>query len=140
MDFKLSTMKKIFVYTQFLLTIVFTSCNYKTKNLAKQESVANKHKWLKDYALCSCIKYCFKEDTIIKNDLSFAVYHEISDYSNATIYRTIDSLSKDAALNIEPSQIADHNGRKALLQGCINFYESKKLDSIVNSFDNVSSK
>ncbi|MDB5008299.1 MAG: hypothetical protein JWP45_2692 [Mucilaginibacter sp.] len=94
-----------------------------------------KHKWLKEYALCSCIKFSFKDDEAIKSDLSFTVYKGITDYGSPLVYRTIDSASKKAAFSIQPSQIADFNGKKAMLSGCINYYESLKLDSLVKSFD-----
>jgi hypothetical protein len=138
-------MKIKFALLQLLLlaALCFTACksaNEQKLPLNIDDSILqNKHKWLKDYALCSCIKYAFKEDDSIKNDLTFSVLIGISDYGYPRVYHIIDSASKKAALSIEPSQIVDFDGKKALLLGCINYYESAQLDSLVKSFDSMMS-
>jgi hypothetical protein len=137
MDIKINTMKQqsrniTLLFVGF--SILFFSCNNTHSNVpnnGRKESINDRQKWLKQYAFCSCIKYCFNKDTDIKNDLSFTVYYQITDYPK--IYQTIDSLAKKASLNIQPSQITDYNHKKALLQGCIDFYESKQLDSTVKN-------
>jgi hypothetical protein len=139
MDIKLRIMKKkIFIIAVFPIALLL-SCNKNTKvkipDNTGDSTSQNKRKWLKEYALCSCIKYSFKDDTAIKNDLSFTVYKEITDYGNLAVYRTMDSISKIAAFDIKPSQIADYNGKKALLLGCIEYYQSKKLDSIIRKLE-----
>ena len=136
-------MKIKFALLELLLVAALSFTGCKSKNESKlplginDSTLQNKHKWLKDYALCSCIRYCFKEDDSIKNDLTFTVLEGISDYGNPKVYNIIDSASKKASLSIEPSQIADFLGKKALLLGCINYYESAKLDSLVKSFDSL---
>ncbi len=128
-------MKTYCCVIQVFMIAFLLSCNRNTKievsNNSKNSVSQNNRKWLKEYALCSCIKYSFKDDTAIKNDLSFTVYKEITDYGNLPIYRTIDSISRIAAFEIKPSQIADYNGKKALLLGCIEYYQGKKLDSTI---------
>ncbi|MGN6398343.1 MAG: hypothetical protein ACTHMI_22415 [Mucilaginibacter sp.] len=132
-------MRKLFGIGTFLILISAIACNAgkgnKPVNTGSDTVTQNKRKWLKQYALCSCIKYSFKSDTAIANDLSFSIYREISDYGYLAVYSGIDSLAKHAALAIKPSPIADYNHKKALLNGCINFYESTQLDSVVKALD-----
>jgi hypothetical protein len=97
-------------------------------------TLQHKHLWLKQLAFCSCLKYSFNKDTNIKNDLSFTVYKQIADY-NSENYSEIDSAAKIAAFKIQPSQIADYNGKKAIITGCFAYYESLQLDSLVKKFD-----
>ncbi len=133
-------MKNSLLIQLMLLMIFFSiSCHRNTNeeklNNLKDSTIQNKHKWLKEYALCSCIKYSLKNDTSLKNDLSFVIYKEITDYGNPSVYQIIDSASSQVAINIKPSQVADYNKKKAFLNGCIEYYQSEKLDSLVKSFD-----
>jgi hypothetical protein len=140
MSIKLKCMKSIFFLLQFSLALLFFGCNISSEKKTQKPidtTLQNKHKWIKEYALCSCIKFSYPADTVIANDISFGIYRDISDYGNNSIYRTIDSVSKKIAFGIKPSQISDYNKKKPSLQGCIEYYKSKKLDSIVKSFDNI---
>jgi len=96
--------------------------------------LSQKHQWMKEYALCKCITEVSR-DTLLKNDLTFSVYANIADYGDSKIYRAIDSAAKHTALNIQPSQIKDYNGKKAYMLSCIQFSQSKKLDSLIKSYD-----
>lgn len=88
---------------------------------------------LKNLALCNCIQYISHDDTI-KNDISTSIFMELSDF-NPKVWKSIDSLSAVAASEVQPSQIADYNGQKPYLKGCIDFYHSKRLDSLVKTFN-----
>jgi len=136
-------MKNIFVFYSLSLLSIIILLGCQNKNRSKQSitaidsAIEKKHKWLKEYALCSCIKYSFKNDSAISNHLSFTIYKEITDYDKPAIYKLIYRLSKKASNNIKPSQIADFNGKRAILSGCINFAESKTLDSLIKTFDKI---
>lgn len=89
---------------------------------------------LKEYAFCKCLEHASKDSSFFQDDISISVYREIASY-NDTAFVNIDSLAKEAAFQIKPSQIADHENRKAILSDCFLFYKSKKLDSAVKSLD-----
>jgi hypothetical protein len=138
-------MKKPLIIALLLIVtslIIIALFNYYKKNNQSivsgnqiDTTLQHKHIWLKQLAFCSCLKYSFKNDTNIKNDLSFTVYKQIADYDSET-YRMIDNSAKIAAFKIQPSQIADYNGKKAIITGCFAYYESIQLDSLVKKFDN----
>lgn len=106
----------------FFVQIFFCfSCN-PTKDISKKTL-------LKEYALCKCLNYAYN-DSSSKNDISAGVYREIAGYGFET-YDMIDSLAQKVADSIKPSQIFDHNGKKAIEMNCIAFYRSRQLDSFV---------
>ncbi len=123
-----------------MCNIFFISCNRQVfsedLNFRRISRVTETRKLLKEYALCGCITYATDVDRL-KKDISHGIYIEISNYGDRDVYKKIDSMSKAAALGIKPSQIADYGYQKPLLLGCMNFYKSKKLDSLVRSFDRI---
>jgi hypothetical protein len=90
---------------------------------------------LKEYAFCKCLQFASNDSLKISEDLSISIYRDISHY-DFSIYDKIDSLAKAKAKSILPSIIADHEGRKAIILNCFEFYNSKSLDSIIKTFDN----
>ena len=110
-----------------------------TTSKGRPPSLKEARKLLKNYALCSCIKY-ITDDKKLKNDISSGIYFDISNYSDSNVFSKIDSFSKITALTIEPTQIADYGHQKPLLLGCISFFQSKKLDSLVRTFDKIYSR
>ena len=136
-------MQRILILAVILIIFSLTSCKtnqHETSDNPPGSSLEHKREWLKDYALCCCLLYASKRDTLISNDISFSIYREISNYGDDDVYKTIDSVSKKAASKIEPTQIADYNGKKPLLKGCIEYYNSMELDSLVKSFDDIAVK
>lgn len=124
-----------------LLSILYFSTNCATirSGNGNQESKDNrlrneKRQWLKDYALCSCLYQGFPHDSFQKKDISLAAYAEISEYQPST-FAFLDSITREIVLHIRPSQLSDHQGKKAITLHCIQFYKSLRLDSIVRSFD-----
>jgi len=63
---------------------------------------------------------------------------EITNYnrtSNKNIYTVVDSLSHNAFKSINLTQIADYEGKKPYIKSCIEFSQSKALDSAIRSYD-----
>lgn len=120
-------MKTIYLSVLVTTSLFFVSC-------ASISKLKENRALLKEYAFCKCLEYATKDSAFFKKDLSRAIYMEIASYYYDA-YDTIDSLSKKAASEIMPSQIADHNGEKAILLDCFIFYKSKVLDSLVKSLD-----
>lgn len=112
-----------------LLSLALSACNINRTYGYKELSVKNQRQNLKDYALCSCLKLAANSDSL-KNDISFSILNELSDY-NAEALNKIDSLSKIVVAEIQPSQIVDYEGKKPYLLSCIEYYRSKRLDSLI---------
>lgn len=101
------------------------------KSEAKKEE---KRQWMKEYALCKCITQ-LSTDTLLKKDISMGIYFNITDYGSDKIYNAVDSAAKQAVSQINPSQIADYGGKKPYMLSCIEFSKSKKLDSLIRTYD-----
>ena len=122
----------------FMGVLLYTGGCKVRKNEAMEATLKERRQWMKEYALCSCLSLVGKQDTAFRNDISLSVYVEITDYSRVTyknIYRAVDSLSSKAFRSITPSQIADYEGKKPYMMSCIEFSQSKKLDSLIRSYD-----
>ena len=115
------------------ICIIAQSCGSKKLDGDGRPTVKFRTEMLKDYALCRCIMEVSNDDSI-KHDISFSILTELADY-HIKAMNGIDSLTKKVVLNIEPAQIADYNGKKPYLLGCINYYKSKQLDSLIRTFD-----
>lgn len=120
-------MKKVFQIIAFSISIFLISCSGSSK-------VTENRNLLKEYAYCKCLNFAIADSSFFKDDLSLSIYREIANY-NPEVYDLIDSLAKKAAYEIKPSEISDHNGKKAILIGCFSFYKSQTLDSIIRLMD-----
>lgn len=87
----------------------------------------NEIKYLKEYAFCKCLSYGYKNDSMVNNDISFSVYTELGDYETEQ-FRLVDSVALDFANRIQPFQVADYQGKKAILYNCMQFYNSETLE------------
>lgn len=134
-------MKKIpiTVITLISLLISMSGCSRKKSTESshhRQDSLLRERTiWLKQYALCNCLRYAFNKDTAVQKDISVGIYRDITGGLDIRVYNAIDSLSKQAALQIAPSEIADYNGKKPFMLGCMNYYESKSLDSLLKKHE-----
>lgn len=135
---KSSTLIK-FVTLTFIIFILFAGGTAKmnTVSTKNQDStiILQQRELLKEYALCQCLYYGFKEEGISQNDISLSFYNELSLYSNVAQSR-IDSISKIVVNSIAPSNHIDYKGKKAIIYTCMQFYKSNVLDSLVKSLDN----
>ncbi len=124
---------KLLIFIFISSCIIAQSCGSKIVDGNGRPTVKFRTEMLKDYALCQCIKEVSNDDSI-KNDISFSILTELADYHQKAMHG-IDSLTEKVVLNFEPAQIADYNGKKPYLLGCINYYKSKQLDSLIRTFD-----
>jgi hypothetical protein len=97
-------------------------------------AISSQRGLLKDYALCKCVNYGFKEDNLLKKDFSATVLVEQLDY-NPEVFVILDSLMKKFAYTIPISKYADEMGKRGVMINCINYYNSKEFDSLINGFD-----
>jgi hypothetical protein len=125
-------MKILTIASIFIIQLVIVGCGT-SKQLKENRTL------LKEYAFCKCFQYASGDTAFFRNDVSLSVYREISNYY-ADGLNAIDSLSRHAALRIEPSIIADHDNKKTVFKDCFLFYKSRLLDSVVRSLDKMSYK
>jgi len=119
--------KKCYIFIALFSLLGCSSITaYKRKNEVKNVDFERTYR---DYVLCRCMEFGFGNDSLFKNDLSTGIYNDITLFSmhfNGAKQR-LDSLAKHRADSITHSQIADHEGRKAVMLECIDYYNSKKL-------------
>jgi len=122
----------------FMSILLYTGGCKVNKDDTKETILKERRQWMKEYALCNCVSLVGKQDTAFRNDISQSVYVEITDYSRSSdknIYNAVDSLSHKALHSVTPSQIADYEGKKPYMKSCIEFSQSKELDSLIRSYD-----
>lgn len=122
----------------FMSILLFTAGCKVNKSDTNETVLKERRQWMKEYALCNCVSLVGKQDTVFRNDISQSVYVEITDYSRNSeknIYNAVDSLSYKAFHRITPAQIADYEGKKPYIKSCIEFSQSKELDSLIRSYD-----
>ena len=84
---------------------------------------------LKDYAFCACLGSCSADfDPLVIKDGSSAGYFELSQLGES-VFRSIDSL---ASLEGK-KKIKSKENRPLCLMKCLRFYNSRLLDSALNS-------
>ena len=127
-------MKKIFI----LVVFSFYNCA-SVKNEKNENEVDFRLKSFKGSFLVSCLREGFKDskfDELIEKDNSYAADFPFG----VKGYKTIDSLAKDVVLEIKNDSIksvgkvAEESAGLKVLEKCVCYYESKKLDSIATVF------
>ena len=124
--------KYLFLFT-FILSMSNVFSQSKSGTDKRKVQLKQQRKWLKEYALCNCIQYGYNDEQVF-DDLSSSIYINLLLYGQSTL-DTISSISKEVAQKIEPSKIDDVLGRRAIIAECLIFYDSRKLDAIVRSYD-----
>ncbi len=99
----------------------------------KSDVIIEQRQLLKEYALCNCIQYGYK-NIEVKTDISISIYYEQLLYGESII-KKIEDLSKQAVDSILPSSVTDYNFKKPIIASCIAFYKSEKLDSTIKKYD-----
>jgi len=129
-------MKKIL----FLILILFlNSCgvseSYTTNNHPTKKEGLDSIKLAKKYAFIQCLIYSYNNrnliDSIFKKDMSLGMLWDIGNNSIPYIYKELDSITFEYVKTIKPSQITDYEQRKPTLYKCLDYYGSKKTDSII---------
>jgi hypothetical protein len=124
----------VLISTAFIYLSCNTSKTLQGLPMNFEESLRhNQVLWLKDYAVCKCLYYGYEKDSVIKKDISTGILASIADHA-PYVYETIDSISLQIANSIKPYKISEYGNKKAVLLHCMEFYRSKKLDSIINKF------
>jgi len=126
-----------------LLAILFISCNNYNRYIKAHELMnVDFERTYRDYALCKCLEYGYDNPAIFSEDISKGVYMDITLHTlafNGTD-KKLDSLARSTADSIQPSQILDYEGRKAVMLHCIRFYNSELLKKNVKQIIAVNAK
>ncbi|MGV3459115.1 MAG: hypothetical protein ACO1N9_01545 [Flavobacterium sp.] len=120
-----------------LLILVFlTGCASKQdiakRNYEKNLRDATIH-FFKIQSFCSCYKFSFKQNDITMLMAQEDLMGSFDMLQNPDILKTIDSLGRTEAEKIKPSDYADFEGKKRITMSCLEFYNSKRLDSIAKT-------
>jgi hypothetical protein len=124
-------MKSIFII--LILSTVNYCCTKKLYSKKNEAEIVEQREDLKSFALCQCLRQGYKSSPVYE-DISAGVYNDNLVYG-INVIDTITKISFLVADSIEPAMHHDYNGKKAIIGSCIEFYKSKRLDSIVKSFD-----
>lgn len=128
MDFKLTIMKNYFL---LLISIIMFSCSTKHSKFNYNTSKKPWIKAFKDKAFVSCLKESYNNDSIFmlieKEDL-LNPYDGF--YTVNTSVNMADSLGREIAKFIPPTNNKDAEKKNYFMATCLKFYISKELDSI----------
>lgn len=95
----------------------------------------------KDYALCSCLNYSLKKDSVTYKDNSMETLVDLSyDHLNADKTRILDSLAADYVNSLAENKGETFENRKSPFFDCILFYKSKKLEETIDNLIQISNK
>ena len=121
--------------------VVFIGCSREVKYRGKSQDYAKmspqdfskietRQELLKDYAVCSCIYFGNKKDTVFKKDNSFSVLADITQFP-PEVYNEVDKFVEEYASRIPNSRIGDYANQKPVLFKCVSLYKTEKLDSLI---------
>jgi len=111
------------------VTLWLGSCSF-AQELTPEELATERLK-LKNYAFCECLGHVFPgQDSLWIKDGSTAGYRETSHY-DIDIYDTVRSRAEEFSKKIYES----YNNSPLGLMKCLDFYNSRELDSLIVSFD-----
>lgn len=124
---------------RILLLLLISSCSQVDKKLEQQRKSFEFDKWeefFKERALCLCLlegyenneikNYILKNDKSYQNGLSIAIFDKA--LSPIIIQESI-KIHKDSIESVD--KVPEHLVGKKIFKHCIDFYKSKRLDSIV---------
>jgi hypothetical protein len=131
MEIKLIIMKNTF-FKILILSLVIIHISCKTTELSSNNKYRKEQEhYLKDYLLCNCIRQTYS-NTEVYNDVSItSLYSNLIDDFDPIV---LDSLNKEiipVIKEIKPIQASDMYPKKPYLSFCIDYYNSKKMDSII---------
>lgn len=124
MGTKLIEMENRLCFIALFFCITLSACSVQRKQ--------DKEDWMNSYkrqVFISCIKS--QNTSVLKNDISESINSEL--LGNTSYVKQADSLGNKFYKLIQPSKILDYNNNKALVNGCLEYYGSKQLDSIAKS-------
>lgn len=121
------------------VSVSLTACGQSTANKSTVQKVDSaslkQQQMLKDYFLCSCIDYGFKEDSLFFKDASLSVYTELLyyDYNDIQRVKQFAKQKVDDGKAMKGETSADVKADRAVFGRCIEYYRGKELDKLIKS-------
>lgn len=117
----------------FILFVTsFIGCDAQSKTDQNQKAISNERLRLKNYAFCMCLNRTYPKIDSITNDGSPAGYFELSAYG-IPAFEVLDSL---ALVYSKKSYKSKYNRNLGMMK-CLDFYNSKELESTIVELDSV---
>ena len=121
-------MKIIYIFSAILL---LNSC------IIRRDTGSERNEWTKAFkrsVFISAVKasYASNKIAITGNDLSEALNFEV--IGNRKYLKIADSIGKRYSLLIKPSIIRDYDGKRAIINESLSYYDSKELDSLSGKY------
>ena len=122
-----------------IVTLFICSCSARVNVTShdsgsiKGDKLKQQRELLRDYALCSCLRFGYK-NTEVYSDISTPILLNQILYSSF-VSDLIKEKSKTYADNIKASEVADYNNKRPIIVSCMDYYKSSSLDSLIRSFD-----
>ena len=113
----------------FLLTL--TACK-------TSKTLQTQNRYLKEYSFCRCL-YHASADSLKLDEISSSIYLDIGGF-DLNVYSSADSLAKLFAQRIQPSIIADHEGKRPIILRCFEFSKGPVIDSLIKTLKRRSYK
>ena len=85
----------------------------------------------KDYVLCSCLEYGFKEDSLANKDFSAGLLLEMMEYSLED-KTSLDSAAKAFVDTIPVANAEGAVGKRGIMVNCLDYYRSPQLNAMVS--------
>jgi len=115
-----------------LFVTSFVGCDAQSKTGQNRKAVDIERLRLKNYAFCMCLNRTYPKIDSITNDGSPAGYFELSAYG-IPAFEVIDSLA--VAYSRKPYK-SKYNRNLGMMK-CLDFYNSKELESAIVELDSV---
>ncbi|MFC6876499.1 hypothetical protein ACFQZF_07365 [Flavobacterium myungsuense] len=129
------------VISTLLLSILLISCSQHKQLIREERKLWGFNNWkndFKDRAFCQCLLEGYNDRNvkkfILKNDKSYYDGIGIAIFDPTLIpiiQKEVTQIKKDSLESVE--KVPEHIVGKRIFNHCLNFYKSKKLDSITKS-------
>ncbi len=107
---------------------------YDTVSVEEYKLLLKEH--LKEFSFCKCLSYGFKGYNLRLEDESEGVFYDLEDpnwfYKELTILDSCSKIVADSIPVLEHFYEEHRITRRLIFIGCIDYYHSDKLDSLVN--------
>lgn len=120
----------------FLLLLISVGCNAQ-KEIPNRQLANNQEEAFVDFfkiqVYCSCLKHGYENKQIMELIYKEDLLGGYDGLANDLIQEEINTIGKQIASTIKPETYLDFENKKRITATCLNFYNSKDLDSLAKS-------
>lgn len=120
----------------YCITVVFFSCNSQKETTGEQLTQNQKEAFIhffKVQSYCYCLSHSYENKQIMELIAREDLQGSYDGIAHPVILRKANSLGYEASLGIKPQTYPDFENKKRITEGCLNFYVSKRLDSVARA-------